>query len=121
MFGAVDDQGTVKSPTIAAPPEKKSKKDKPSTLKAMKPVESKSNTDSKIVEVDQKWSDRFNRLEALLLARSFEHTFSSNVKVTRTHSPPASVMQVTEPFIKPAQPVAASSIEFPNFTASADQ
>ena len=100
VIGAVDDQGTVKFPTTVAPPEKKSKKDRPSTSKATKPVGNNSNTNSKIAELDQKWSDRFNHLEALLLARSFEPTFSSNVKVTPTHS--SGVVQGTEPFIRPA-------------------
>ena len=65
-----------------AAPEKKSKKEKPSTSKSTKYAGTKIDTDSKIQELDQKWSERFNRLEALLLARSMEPTFSSNVKVT---------------------------------------
>ena len=53
---AIDDQGSVKSPTVA-PPEKKVKIEKPTTSKAMKSVESRATTDTKIVELDQKWSD----------------------------------------------------------------
>ena len=87
-IGAVDDQGTVKYCSTVAPQEKKSKKEKPSTSKSTKPVGKKSDTDFRIAELDQKWSDRFNRLEALLLSRSFEPTFSSNIKFTQTHSPP---------------------------------
>ena len=119
-IGAVDDQGTVKSPSTVAPPEKKPKKEKPSTSKSSKPVGTKADTDSKIQELDQKWSDRFNNLEALLLARSFEPTFSSNVKVTPTHSPPAGVVQGTEPFIRPTKP-ASSSTQFPGSGFSASQ
>ena len=119
VIGAVDEQGSVKSPTPFAPPEKKSKKEKPTTSKAMKSVKSKATTDTKIAELDQKWPDRFNRLEALLMARTFEPTFSSNVKVTPTHSPPASVVQVTEPFIRPAQPASNSLTEFPGTGSSA--
>ena len=36
-------------------------------------------------------------------------TFSSNVKVIPTHSPPASAAHSTEPFIRPVQPVPAST------------
>ena len=97
---------------------KKPKKDKPTTSKAktVKP-ESKSVTDSKIAELHQKWSDRFNRLEALLMARTLEPTFST-VKVTPTHSPPAGAVKNTEPFMKPTQSATASS-EFPGSDSSA--
>ena len=88
---AVDDKGTVKSPASVAPPpqkkkkKKKAKKDKSSSSKASKPSQNKPSADAKIAELDQKWSDRFNRLEALLMASTFEPTFSSTVKVTPTH------------------------------------
>ena len=72
-------------------------------------------------ELNQKWSDRFNRLEALLLARSFEPTFSSNVKVTPTHSPLAGVVQGTEPFIRLAQLASTSTSQFPGSGFSASQ
>ena len=36
------------------------------------------------------------------MARSFEPAFTSNLKVTPTHSPPASVENVSEPFIRPS-------------------
>ena len=74
--------------------------------------------DSKIAQLDEKWSDRFNRLEALLLARTIEPTFSSSVKVTPAPSPPASAAHSTEPFIRPVQPVPAST-EFPGSGFSA--
>ena len=48
-----------------------------------------SSADARIDEVDQKWLDRLNRLEALLLARTLEKpepTFKT-VKVAPTHSP----------------------------------
>ena len=54
--------------------------------------------------MEQKWSDWFNRLEALLLAKTIdrpqETTFSA-VKVTPTHAPLANVIR-TEPFLKPS-------------------
>ena len=36
------------------------------------------------------------------MAKSFEPTFSGNVKVTPTHSPPSTVKNVSEPFIRPS-------------------
>ena len=118
VLGAVDQQGTVKSPPSVAPREKKAKKEKASTSKTVKPTAISSMVDSKIAQLDEKWSDRFNRLEALLLARTIEPTFSSNVKLTPTHSPPASAVQSTEPFIRPVQPVPAAT-EFPGSGFSA--
>ena len=52
--------------------------------------------------MEQKWSDRFNRLEALLLAKTLdqEPTFSA-VKVTPTHAPPANAIS-SQPFLKPS-------------------
>ena len=101
VLGAVDKQGAVKSSPPVAPPEKKVKKDKAPTSKSVKSTTSSSAVDSKLAQLDEKWSDRFNRLEAILLARSIEPTFSSAVKVTPTHSPPASTSHTTEPFIRP--------------------
>ena len=76
--------------------------------------------DSKIAQLDEKWSDRFNKLEAILLARTIEPTFSSSVKVTPTHSPPASAVHSTEPFIRPVHPVPATS-EFTGTGFSAEK
>ena len=76
VIGAVDNQGTVQSPSVA-PPEKKTKKEKAASSKSTKPK--KPDTDSKIADLDSKSSERFNRLEALLLARSIELTFSSRL------------------------------------------
>ena len=120
VIGAVDKQGTVKSPPTVAPAEKKAKKEKASLSKAVKSTPSSSTVDSKIAQLDEKWSDRFNRLEAILLARTIEPTFSSTVKVTPTHSPPASAVHSTEPFIKPVQPVPATS-EFTGTGFSAEK
>ena len=52
-------------------------------------------------ELDQKWSERFNRLEALLLSKSLQPTFSSEVRVTPSHSPPVNVSRDTELFFQP--------------------
>ena len=120
VLGAVDKQGTVKYPPTVAPPEKKAKKKKASMSKTVKSTASSSTVDSKIAQLDEKWSDRFNRLEAILLARNMEPTFSSSVKVTPTHSPPASAVHSAAPFIKPVQPVPAAS-EFTGTGFSAEK
>ena len=52
--------------------------------------------------MDSKWSERFSRLEALIMAKSFEPTFSSKVKVAPTHLPPHDVGNTAEPFIRPS-------------------
>ena len=59
------------TPLVSSPPDKKLK-DKPSTSKSKKSVDK--STDKKMEELDQKWLDRFNRLEALLLSKSFPPT-----------------------------------------------
>ena len=87
------------------PPEKKTKKDKPS----VKPKKSttatlSSATDDKLTALEDKWSDRFNRLEALLLAKSMEPAFSSDVRVAPTHSAPTNVTRDSEPFFQPSNP-----------------
>ena len=63
------------------------------------------STNQKIEVLDKKWSDRFNRLEDLLLSKAIdrpqEPTFTV-VKVTPTHAPPASAIR-PEPFMKPRE------------------
>ena len=86
VIGVVGEKLDQKSPAL--PPEKKPKKDKAS-VKAKKSVDS-SATDSKISELDSKWSERFNRLGALIMSKSIQPTFSSDVRVT-PRSPPANV------------------------------
>ena len=98
VIGAVSDTA-VSSPPFTVP-EKKTKKDKPSSSKSKTPVE-KSATDKKTEELDQKWSDRFTRLEALLMSKTFQPTFTSAVKVTPSHSPPSNVPRDNEPFFQP--------------------
>ena len=81
------------------PPEKKAKKEKV-VSKAKKSPES-SSTDAKIADLDSKWSERFNRLEALLLSKTFQLTFSSEVKLAPSHSPPTNIPRDSEPFFQP--------------------
>ena len=74
-----------------------------STEKSASDRPSSSSTDSRFTELDQKWSDRFNRLEALLMARTLETPSDqafTTVKVTPTHVPPAHALR-PEPFLKP--------------------
>ena len=78
VIGVVGNASSDKSP---APPEKKSKKEK-APVKPKKDKASTSTSSDRITELDKKWSERFNKLEALLLAKSLQPTFSSEVKVT---------------------------------------
>ena len=63
-----------------------------------------------MAKLDQKWSDRFSHLEALLKARTLdgEPTFQT-VKVAPTHSPRATAVRYTNLFIKPANGPATQS------------
>ena len=97
VIGVVGDSSSAQ--TSSAPPEKKPKKDK-APSKGKKSVDI-SSSDSKISQLDEKWSERFDRLEALLLSKSFQPSFSSEIRVTPTHSPPASINKDTEPFFQP--------------------
>ena len=82
--GAVDGQGMVKSPGSSSDAKKKkanptdkpkghsSKHSKPSPEKPVKsptPKPHRFSANARIDELDQKWSDRFNRLEALYMQR----------------------------------------------------
>ena len=92
IIGVVSGPSADKSP---APPEKKPKKDKPSSSALS------SATEDKFSALEDKWADCFNRLEALLLARSIEPTFSSDVRVAPDHPPPGNVTRDSEPFFQP--------------------
>ena len=104
VIGAVGE--SVASPSTSIPPEKKAKKDKP-TSKAKKSASS--SADDRISVLDLKWSDRFNRLEALLMAKSLEPSFSADVRVTPKHSPPANVSKDSEPFFQSTNLLGVSS------------
>ena len=107
VIGVVGQQETAKSSTsVSAPPEKKLKKSA-SVTKAKKSTEKSTDpsaTDSKIAELDQKWSEWFNHLETLLLAKTLQQpTFSSDIKVNPPRSPPASIPRDSEPFFPPTE------------------
>ena len=115
VMGVVDGQSTSRSPGLSDQPveKKKKKEDKKASseksVKADKSVKSSSHRtsstssiDQKLEVMEQKWSDRFNWLEALLLSKSLDRPQEpvfTTVKVAPTHAPPASVS--TEPFLKP--------------------
>ena len=109
VVGAVDDQGNLQSPgsSSGSDKKKKDKKTKPkSSDKPSKSVDksSRSSTDTRIDELDKKWADRFNRLEALLLAKSIdqpEPTFQAP-KSAPTHPPPVGAVKSSAPFIRPS-------------------
>ena len=119
VMGVVDGQ-PASGPSDLSEKSAEKKKKKEDKVSSSKPVKSShrpsaESTDQKLEVMEQKWSDRFNRLEALLLAKTLdrEPTFST-VKVTPTHAPPATAIS-SEPFIKPpgqssssSQPPAAS-------------
>ena len=108
VVGAVDDQGNLQSPGSSSGSDKKKKDKKTKPKSSDKPSKSldkpsRSSTDTRIDELDKKWADRFNRLEALLLAKSIdqpEPTFQAP-KVAPTHPPPVGAVKSSAPFIRP--------------------
>ena len=63
----------------------------------------KLTTDNKLEQLDQKWSERFSRLEAMLLSKTLnqsEPVFQS-VVVPPAKPPPAGVVDNNQPFLKP--------------------
>ena len=108
VVGAVDDQGILQSPGSSSGADKKTTSEKPksskSSEKPSKSVETRpprSSADDRIDELDRKWADRFNRLEALLLAKSLdqpEPTFQAP-KVAPSHPPPVGAIKSSAPFI----------------------
>ena len=71
--------------------DKKVKAVKKSPTKAIR-----ATTDSKLELLDQKWSERFNRLEALLLSKTFQPMVVSPAKL-----PPEGAVTNDKPFFKP--------------------
>ena len=112
VMWVVDGQSPSGPPDLSDKPVEKRKKEekkekKATTSKPVKPDKSShrpstESTDQKLELMEQKRSHHFNRLEALLLAKTLdrEPTFSS-VKVTPTHAPLPNVI-ISEPFLKPS-------------------
>ena len=119
VIRAVDGQDTALSAQLA---EKKKKVEEKKNSVKSKSSSSTSrpaavSTDQRFEELDQKWSDRFNQLEALLLAKTLdqpqqEPTFST-VNVLPAHSPPAKVIR-SQPFIKPTDQSASQPTDRPS-------
>ena len=113
---AVDDQGILQSPGLSSSKKEKkksaftdnpaSKLAKSSRDKSAKSVpdsrSTKSSAGARIDALDQKWSDRFNRLEALLMARTLKkEPIFQTVIVTPTHIATVGCVKSTAPLIKP--------------------
>ena len=102
LIRAVDGRDTGLSAQVAE--KKKKVEEKYKSVKSVKSLSSTSqlavvSTDQRFEELDQKWSDRFNQLEALLLAKTLDQpqpelTFST-VKVAPAHPPPGNVVKQT--------------------------
>ena len=120
VMGVVDGQPASGPSDLSEKSAEKKKKKEDKKVSSSKPVKpdkpvksshrpSADSTDQKLEVMEQKWLDRFNRLEALLLAKTLdrEPTFST-VKVTPTHAPPATAIS-SEPFIKPPGQSSSSS------------
>ena len=95
VIGVVNENATDKSP---APPEKNPRKDKPSAKSKKSSTTPSSVTEDKFTALEDKWAERFNRLEALVL----EPTFSADVRVEPSRSPRPNVSRDSEPFFQPA-------------------
>ena len=129
VVGVVDGQGTSGASGLSGPDEKKKKVEKKTdknsstsstkSVKSDKPVKSSSSqpssstanlgksttpsTDSRFSDLDRKWLDHFNRLEALLMASTLDRPQDpvfGTVKVTPSHAPPANVVR-PDPFLQP--------------------
>ena len=63
----------------------------------------KPSTDSKLEKLDQKWSDRFNRLEAMLLSTAFQQPepVFQPVVVSPAKPPPVCAVDNIQPFFQP--------------------
>ena len=93
--------GVVSIDPKAMKPPQTATKDK-GKKKHSTPVKKSTSADAWLEAMDQKWSERFSRLEALFLSKSMEKsdlTFQT-LKVP-AKSPPAGTVKVTEPFIPP--------------------
>ena len=120
VMGVVDGQSTSGSPGLSEKSAEKKKKKEDEKVASSKPVKpdksvksshrpSGESTDHKLEMMEQKWSDHFNRLEALLLAKTLDREPTcSAVKVTLTHAPPASAIS-SEPFLRPSDQPSSSS------------
>ena len=87
-------------------PDNKMAKEKSSKKRHSSPVRSSTvTTDSELEAMDLKWSERFIRLEAMLLSKSCSQPEPSFllVKITPVKPPPAGAVDNIEPFFAPTR------------------
>ena len=87
------DKKSVKSPEPAINKEKSKKKHSTPSKKV--------STDEKLEAMDQRWSERFSRLEAFFVSKSLEgsHPTFQTIKMP-TKTPPAGAVKGSEPFLQ---------------------
>ena len=96
----------VKTKKSQKTPDSKVAKEKSSKKRYSSPARSSTvNTDIKLEALDLKWLERFSRLEAMLLSKSFSQPEPSFqlVKNTPVKPPPVGAMDITEPFFAPTR------------------
>ena len=88
------DKKSVKSPEPVINKEKSKKKHSTPSKKA--------STDEKLEAMDQRWSERFSRLEAFFVSKSLEgsHPTFQTIKMP-TKTPPAGAVKGSDPFLQP--------------------
>ena len=80
-------------------------KDKPKKRHSSPAKSTKGTSDNRLEAMDLKWSERFSRLEAMLLSKTLSQPEPSfqPVKVTLVKPPPAGATEKVEPFFAPSQ------------------
>ena len=103
-LGEVSNVLNVKAKKIKSPASSVAE-DKPKKCQSSPTKSTKGTTDCKLEALDLKWSERFSRLEAMLLSKTLslpEPSFQP-VKVTPARPPPAGATEKAEPFFAPSQ------------------
>ena len=96
----------VKATRSDKTPDTKMTKGKSSKKRHSSPTKSSAmSTDKKLEAMDLKWSERFSRLEAMLLSKAISQTTPAfqSVKVTPVKPPPAGAFDTSEPFFAPTR------------------
>ena len=100
----VSNVSNVKTKKIKSPASSVAK-DKPKKRQSSPTKSTKGTTDCKLEALELKWSERFSRLEAMLLSKTLsqlEPSFQPD-KVTPARPPPAGATKKAEPFFAPSQ------------------
>ena len=87
-------------------------KEKPKKRQSSPTKSTKGTTDCKLEALDLKWSERFSRLEAMLLSKTLSQPEPSfqPVKVIPARPPPAGATEKAEPFFAPPQKNASDHV-----------